>query len=219
MHWTTIAQKFLKLNGTPIPIGILRHPNMIRRLKLPLCKMLKLTEANRQLKKDKMPSKASCSFSLDFLSEVTPLSLFLLYCLHLLHTLSSCILILLPNFTFSMKFSPLPYPMNLSEPVSLKSSVLRRESEVKVSVTQLCLTLCDPWTVASVHGILQARILEWVTIPISRGSSRPRGQTWVSLMAGRFFTIWATREAYILRIQKLNPSFLICPGLKLSCEL
>ena len=46
MHWTTIAQKFLKLNGTPIPIGILRHPNMIRRRKLPPCKMLKLSEAN-----------------------------------------------------------------------------------------------------------------------------------------------------------------------------
>ena len=189
MNWTTVAQKFLKLNETPIPVGILRHPNMIRRLKLPLCKMLKLTEANRQLKKDKMVSKASCSFSLVFLSEVPPLSLFLLYCLHLLHTLSSHILFLLPNFTFSTKLSPLPYPMNLSEPVSLKSSVLRRESEAKVSVSQLCLTLCDPWTVASIHGILQARILEWVIIPISRGSSRPRDQTWVSLIAGRHFNL------------------------------
>ena len=171
MNWTTIAQKFLKLNGTPIPIGILRHPNMIRRPKLPRCKMLKLTEANRQLKKDKMASKASCSFSLDFLFQVPPLSLFLLYCLHLLHTLSSPILVLLPNFTFSMKFAPLPYPLHLSEPVSLKSSVLRSESEVKVSFSQPCPTLCDPWTVASVHGIILARILEWVTICISRGSS------------------------------------------------
>ena len=45
------------------------------------------------------------------------------------------------------------------------------------------------------HGILQARILEWVVIPFSRGSSWPRDQTWVSWIAGRFFTIWATREA------------------------
>ena len=46
----------------------------------------------------------------------------------------------------------------------------------------------------SVHGILQARILEWVAIPFSRGFSQPRDWTWVSHIAGRFFTIWATRE-------------------------
>ena len=48
---------------------------------------------------------------------------------------------------------------------------------------------------SSVHGILQARILEWVAIPSSKRSSRPRDQTWVPLVAGRFLTIWATREA------------------------
>ena len=41
-----------------------------------------------------------------------------------------------------------------------------------------------------IHGVLQARILEWVAIPFSRGSSWPRDQTWVSHTAGRFFTIW-----------------------------
>ena len=46
-----------------------------------------------------------------------------------------------------------------------------------------------------VHGILQARILEWVTFPFSKGSSLPRDQTQVSCIAGRFFTSWATREA------------------------
>ena len=50
---------------------------------------------------------------------------------------------------------------------------------------------------SSVHGILQARILEWVAIPFSTGSSHPRGWTWVSCTAGRFFIIWATREAHI----------------------
>ena len=45
---------------------------------------------------------------------------------------------------------------------------------------------------SSVHGILQARILEWVAIPFSMVSNRPRDQTWVSSIAGRFFTIWAT---------------------------
>ena len=47
---------------------------------------------------------------------------------------------------------------------------------------------------SSVPGILQARILEWVAIPFSKGSSQPRDRTWVSLNAGRFFTNWATRE-------------------------
>ena len=50
-----------------------------------------------------------------------------------------------------------------------------------------------PWTV--VHEILQARILEWVLVPFSRGSSQPRNQTQVSRIAGRLFTSWAAREA------------------------
>ena len=48
---------------------------------------------------------------------------------------------------------------------------------------------------SSVHGILHARILEWVAIPFSSGSSLPREWTCVSCLAGRFFTVWATREA------------------------
>ena len=69
-----------------------------------------------------------------------------------------------------------------------------------VSVTQSCLTLCDPMDCSqpgsSVHGILQARILEWVAIPFSRGSSWPKDRTQVSHNPGRFFTIWATRKAH-----------------------
>ena len=61
---------------------------------------------------------------------------------------------------------------------------------------QLYLTLCDPIDY-TVHGILLARILEWVTVPFSRGSSQPRDQTQVSCIAGRFFTSWATREASV----------------------
>ena len=48
---------------------------------------------------------------------------------------------------------------------------------------------------SSVHGILQARILEWGAIPFSRESSQPKDQTQVSHIAGGFFTVWATREA------------------------
>ena len=58
---------------------------------------------------------------------------------------------------------------------------------MKVNVTQLCLTLCDPMAYA-VHGILQARILEWVTFPFSSGSSKPRDRTQVSFIAGGFLT-------------------------------
>ena len=64
---------------------------------------------------------------------------------------------------------------------------------------QLCLTLCDPIDGSPlgspVPGILQARILEWVAIPFLKGSFWPSNGTQVSCIAGRFFTIWVTREA------------------------
>ena len=69
-------------------------------------------------------------------------------------------------------------------------------------VAQLCPTLCDPTDHSppgsSVHGTFQARILEWVAIPFSRESSQPRDQTQVSHTAGRFFNVWATREAHMM---------------------
>ena len=65
---------------------------------------------------------------------------------------------------------------------------------------QSCPTLCYPMNCSLpgsfVHGILQARILGWVAFPFSRGSSQPRDWTQVSCIAGGFFTIWATREAW-----------------------
>ena len=63
-----------------------------------------------------------------------------------------------------------------------------------VKVAQSCLTLCDPMNY-TVHGILQARILEWVDFLFSRGSSQPRDWIQVSLIAGRFFISWAARES------------------------
>ena len=68
------------------------------------------------------------------------------------------------------------------------------ERKVKVKVIQLSPAVWDPM-VYTVHGILQARILEWVAVPFSRGSSQPRDWTQVSHIVGRFFTSWATREA------------------------
>ena len=66
-----------------------------------------------------------------------------------------------------------------------------------VKVAQSYPTLCDPMDY-SVHGILQARILEWIAFPFSRGSSQPRDWTQVSHVTGRFFTSWATREVNII---------------------
>ena len=57
-----------------------------------------------------------------------------------------------------------------------------------MKVTQSCLTLCDPMEY-TVHGIVQARILEWVAVPYARGSSQPRDRTQVSLIAGGLFII------------------------------
>ena len=77
-----------------------------------------------------------------------------------------------------------------------------------VLVVQLCLTLCDPMSCSppgpSVIGISQARILERIAIPHSRRSSQPRAWPQVSWVAGRFFTIWATREAHWRAIPGLS---------------
>ena len=72
------------------------------------------------------------------------------------------------------------------------------ENESESEVTQSCPTLCDPVDCSlpgsSVHQILQARILEWVAISFSRGSSQPRDRTQVSRIGGRRFNLWATME-------------------------
>ena len=72
-----------------------------------------------------------------------------------------------------------------------------------VLVTQSCPTLCDRpdcgWLGFSVYGILQARILEWIDISFSRGTSQPRDWILVSCIAGRFFTIWATGMSWKIK--------------------
>ena len=67
---------------------------------------------------------------------------------------------------------------------------------------------------SSVHGISQTRILEWVAIPFSRGSSQPRDWTWISCMAGRFFTVSAIREAPNMSVLALagNQTQVSCIG-------
>ena len=73
----------------------------------------------------------------------------------------------------------------------------------KWSSLSCVLTLCDPKDY-TVHGILQARILEWVAFPFSRGSSQPRHQTQVSHIAGRYFTSWATGKPKNTRVGSLS---------------
>ena len=67
---------------------------------------------------------------------------------------------------------------------------------MKVEVAWLCLTICGPMDYTE-HGILQARILEWVAFPSSRRTSQPRDQIQVFCIAGGFFTSWATKEAQL----------------------
>ena len=80
-------------------------------------------------------------------------------------------------------------------------------------VAQSWLTLCNPTrqpTRLLYPWILQARILGWVAIPFPRGSSWSRDQTQVSLTAGRFFTIWTTREGISNDLFYLNSSCSVC---------
>ena len=81
----------------------------------------------------------------------------------------------------------------------LKSFLMTKSESVSCSVVSDSLQLmdCSP-PGSSVHGVLQARILEWVAISFSRGSSQPRDQTLVSCTAGKFFTVWTTREAPLM---------------------
>ena len=85
---------------------------------------------------------------------------------------------------------------------------------------QLCRTLCKPMDY-TVRGILQARILEWVTFPFSKGSSQPRHRAQVSCIAGGFFTSWATRKALISLCCAISPCclfisyVLVCSSLSL----
>ena len=92
--------------------------------------------------------------------------------------------------------------------------------KVKVLVAQSCPTPCDPmdWNPPgfSAHGIFQARILEWIVIPFSREFLQLMDQTWVSWIAGRFFTVWATREAKDIFLVFRNNLMFTILGSKLS---
>ena len=73
-------------------------------------------------------------------------------------------------------------------------------------ITQSCPILCNPMN-DMVHGILQARILEWVAFPFSRESSQTRDRTQVSHIAGRFLTSWAIREVHMCLNNEIKPGY------------
>ena len=81
-------------------------------------------------------------------------------------------------------------------------------------VTQSCLSLCNPMNCSppgsSVHGILQARILEWAAISFSRGSFQPRDQTCISCIGRWILCHWATREACLYIYAFHFISFISC---------
>ena len=76
--------------------------------------------------------------------------------------------------------------------ISESQNIILSEVKVKWRSPSRIQLFATPWTV---HGFLHARLLEWVAFLFSRGSSQSRDWTWVSCIAGRFFTSWATREA------------------------
>lgn len=135
-NWTTTAQNFPELSGMLISIGILRFPNVIRNLKIASLQneILRLTEASNWFKRNKMVpdgtgSASRATLSVFFLLFTSRLCLQRhlpsshLHCQHLLFYFSSAVLILSPN-PLSLKFSSLPFPLNQSETVPLKLSLL-----------------------------------------------------------------------------------------------
>ena len=96
-----------------------------------------------------------------------------------------CTITFLPYLPVSLSFQ---FPLNPHE-----------NNILPCAQSQSCPTLCDPMDcsplVSSVHRIFQAKILQWVVISFSRGSSHPRDWTSISCTAGGFSTHWAIRKA------------------------
>ena len=111
-------------------------------------------------------------------------------------------------------------PVGIARQAPLSMGFSRQEYWSESEVAQSCPTLCDPMDCSppcsSVHRISQARILEWVAISFSRGFSRPKDWTRVSGIAGRRFTVWATRESqeYWSGLLFPPPGNLPDPGIK-----
>ena len=97
----------------------------------------------------------------------------------LFHDAANTLCMQLPIFLLQRDFA-------LESAKTRKVSSLCPKAGMKVKAAQSCLTLCNPIG-NTIHGVFQARILEWAAFPFSRGSSQPRDRTQVSRIAGRFF--------------------------------
>ena len=118
-----------------------------------------------------------------------------------IHSFLSSILPFNPIFLSSSAFLLRPFRFSCCvSTVVFDFPFIFSKDLVMCLVTQSYLTVCYRMDCSlpgsSVHGDSPARILEWVAMPSSRGSSQPRDQAQVSHSAGRFFTVWATREAH-----------------------
>ena len=114
----------------------------------------------------------------------------------------SCLINLVNTSSTTLKSS------SKSRPPCLVPSLRGKGFSLSPLSMMLCVCVCvwshsvvsdsaTPWTPgSSLHGILQSRILEWIAISFSKGSSQPRDWTRVSCIAGRRFILWATREAH-----------------------
>ena len=123
------------------------------------------------------------------------------------------------------KLSPAPFPPisfmvhlgTVIVPVDVSFSLLCVESEV----AQSCPILCDPIkrSKSSIHGIFQAKVLEWIAISFSRGSSRPRNQTQISRIAGRIKPGSPALQADALQPEPPGPiNLLLCVTMSLYCS-
>ena len=145
---------------------------------------------------------------------------------HSTHTLARSLeIIILAFYVFFLLFSIYHSSLALLTPVSLILLTLRSalRSLTCVLVVQSCLTLCNAMDCppgSSLHGNLQARILEWVAISFSRGSSWPKDRTQVSCTAGRCLTVWAVREVQKsyrrLQLHMSKNRFFFCPNASIS---
>ena len=115
------------------------------------------------------------------------------------HEIKRCLLLgrkAMTNLDSILKSRDITWPTQVSLVKAVVFQVVMfwcEKVKVKVKIAQSWPTLCIPMDYI-VHGILQARILEWIAFLLSRGSSQARDQTQVSHIAGRFFTSWATRK-------------------------
>ena len=112
--------------------------------------------------------------------------------------ISSSSILLAANPTFPFEYNTISTKKWLTQNFFYRASQKSIFHESESEVAESCLTLCDPMdrslSGSSIHGVFQARILEWVAVSFSRRSSWPRDWTQVSLIVGRCFSVWATRD-------------------------